>query len=373
MRIQAAVSREGQPFPVIEEVDLEDPRPGEIRVRITATGICHTDLSCHSGRGMPVPRPVVLGHEGAGVVEAVGEAVTSVEVGDHVVLSGASCGDCPSCRAARPMYCRDGVKLTFSAVRVDGSSPLSQNGKPIAGAFFGQSSFATHAIASARSATKVPKELPLDLLGPLGCGIITGAGSVIEALRVRPGQSIAIFGAGSVGLAAVMAARIAGARRIAVVDINPGRLRLAEDLGATDTVVGGDEAAERLKKIEPFGFDFTFNNVTMPSVHLLALNNLAKEGTAGFVARAAGAFNPPMTQMLSGGHKMQGILGGNAVPQLFIPLMIDYWRKGMFPFDKLVTRFDFADIGEAWKACESGDAIKPVLMIGEPARAGGTA
>lgn len=364
MRIQAAVSRENQPFPVIEELDLEDPRPDEIRVKMVATGICHTDLSCHSGRGMPVPRPVVLGHEGAGVVEAVGEAVKSIAVGDHVVLSGASCGECPSCRSARPMYCQDGVKLTFSAVRIDGSSPLSQNGKPVAGAFFGQSSFATHAIAPAKSATKVAKELPLHLLGPLGCGIITGAGSVLEALRVRPGQSIAIFGAGSVGLAAVMAAKIAGARRITVVDINADRLKLAQELGATETVIGGDDAAAKLKQIEPNGFNFTFNNVTAPSVHLLAVNNLAKEGTAGFVSRSAGDFVPPMTQMLSGGHKMQGILGGNAVPQLFIPLMIDYWQRGQFPFDRLVTKFDFADIGEAWQACATGDAIKPVLMIG---------
>lgn len=364
MRIQAAVSRENQPFPVIEELDLEEPRVDEIRVRIVATGICHTDLSCHSGRGMPVPKPVVLGHEGAGIVEAVGDAVKSIAVGDHVVLSGSSCGECPSCRSARPMYCRDGVKLTFSAVRVDGSSPLSQNGKPVAGAFFGQSSFATHVVAPARSATKVPRDIPLHLLGPLGCGIITGAGSVIEALRVRPGQSIAIFGAGSVGLAAVMAARIAGARRIAVIDLDTARLKLAEELGATDTLLGDETAADRLKQIEPFGFDFTFNNVTAPSVHLLAVNNLAKEGTAGFVSRSAGDFVPPMTQMLSGGHKLQGILGGNAVPQIFIPLMIDYWRRGQFPFDRLVTTFDFADIGEAWKACGSVEVIKPVLMIG---------
>ena len=364
MRIEAAVTRENQPHPMIETLDLAEPRANEIRVRIVATGICHTDLSCHSGRGMPVPRPVVLGHEGAGIVEAVGEGVSNLVAGDHVVLSGASCGDCPSCRAARPMYCRDGVKLTFAAVRMDGSSPLSQNGQPVAGAFFGQSSFATHVVANARSATKVPKDVPLHLLGPLGCGIITGAGSVIEALKVRPGQSIVIFGAGSVGLAAVMAARLTGARRIAVVDVNADRLKLASELGATDTVPGGDGAQGALKELEPFGFDFAFNNVTVPAVHMQAVNALGKEGTAGFVSRSAGDFIPPMTQMLSGGHKLQGILGGNAVPQSFIPFMIDYWRRGQFPFERLITEFDFADIGEAWRACASGEAIKPVLRIG---------
>lgn len=365
MRIQAAVSRRGDACPRLGEVDLAAPRLGEMRIRIAATGICHTDLSCHSGRGMPVPDPVVLGHEGAGVVDAVGEGVVGFEKGDAVVLSGNSCGCCPACHAARPMYCRDGFKLTFGAMRVDESSPMQQNGRPVAGSFFGQSSFATHVIVSVRSAIKVARDLPVHLLGPLGCGMITGAGSVLEALRVRPGDSMVIFGTGNVGLAAVMAARIVGAFRIVAVDVDATRLSLATSLGATDTVLADAGTGAVLREIAPHGFDFSFNTVTSLDTHRLAVECLAPEGTAGFVARPIGDFVPPMTKMLSGGITLRGILGGNAVPQRFIPKLIDWWRRGLFPFERLITEFDFSRIDEAWRAFGQGEVIKPILRMPE--------
>jgi aryl-alcohol dehydrogenase len=363
MRIAAAVSRAGTPAPVIEDVDLEAPRADEVRVRIVATGICHTDLHCHSGRGMPVPRPIVLGHEGAGVVEEVGAGVAGLQVGDHVVLSGGSCGTCPSCRSARPTYCRDAMRLAFGGQRVDGSSPLSQNGERIGGAFFAQSSFATHAVVPERSAVKVDKDVPLHLLGPLGCGIITGAGSVIEAFRLRPGQSITVFGVGSVGLAAVMAARLAGAKRIVAVDMDQRRLDLAKELGATDTLLSGDGIDGVLREIQPDGYDYSFNTTAAPAVYEAAVNCLGMEGTAGFVTRPAGEWSPNIARLLAGGRKMQGILGGSAAPQLFIPMMIDYWKQGRFPFDRLVQTFAFEEIGAAWEECHAGSAIKPVLMM----------
>jgi len=363
MKTTAAVSRLGQPHPVIEEIELEDPRPDEVLVRMVATGICHTDLYAHSGRGMPVPRPIVLGHEGAGVVEQVGVGVRGLAPGDHVVLSGGSCGLCPSCRNARPTYCRDTMKLSFGGMRGDGSSPLSQNGERIAGSFFAQSSFARHAIVPERSAVKVPADVPLELLGPLGCGIITGAGSVLEAFKVRPGQSIAIFGAGSVGLAAVMAARIAGAAKIIAVDVDEKRLALAKEMGATDAVKSSDSVVGALREINHDGYDFSFNTTAVPSVYEAAIAVLGMEGTAGFVTRPQGEWVAPVASILAGGRKLQGILGGSAAPQLFIPLMIDYWRQGRFPFERLITRFDFDDIATAWQACEDGSAIKPILMM----------
>lgn len=366
MKIAAAVSREGSPSPVIEQVELEAPRVDEVRVRIVATGICHTDLACHSGRGMPVPKPIVLGHEGAGVVEEIGAGVSSLKVGDHVVLSGGSCGQCPSCRAARPTYCRDAMRLAFGGQRVDGSSPLSQNGARIGGSFFAQSSFATHAIVPERSAVKVDHAVPLHLLGPLGCGIITGAGAVIEAFRLRPGQSIAIFGVGSVGLAAVMAARLAGASRIVAVDVDPRRLALAKDLGATDTIASSEGVDGALREIRPDGYDYSFNTTSVPAIYESANTCLGMEGTAGFVTRPAGDWAPKVGAMLAGGRKMQGILGGSAAPQLFIPMLIDYWKQGRFPFERLVQTFAFDEIAAAWAECHSGDAIKPVLMM-EPA------
>ncbi|HEV2701130.1 MAG TPA: NAD(P)-dependent alcohol dehydrogenase [Steroidobacteraceae bacterium] len=363
MRISAAVSREGRPHPVIEQVELDEPRSDEVRVRLLATGICHTDLFCHAGLGVPTPRPIVLGHEGAGVVESVGTGVLGLAAGDHVVLSGASCGGCPSCHAGRPTYCRDAIRLSFGGRRADGSSPLSQNGEPMAAAFFAQSSFATHTVVPERSAVKVPKDIPLHLLGPLGCGFITGAGSVLEAFRLRPGQSIVVFGAGSVGLAAIMAARLAGASRIVAVDINPLRLELAIALGATSAVPFAGDTGSALQALQPCGFDFSFNTTSSPAVYSLAVDLLANEGTAGYVTRPRGEWSPNMAALLAGGRRLQGILGGSANPQVFIPQLLDYWRQGRFPFERLITEFPFADIGSAWAACESSAVVKPVLRM----------
>src|SRR5215472_14131726 len=207
MKTEAAVSREGQPFPQIETLDLEGPLPGEVLVRIAASGICHTDLGVHAGHGGGglTPKPVVLGHEGAGVVEKVGEGVTTLKSGDRVVMSGASCGACPSCRRNLPSYCRDMMRRNFGGLRADGASAYSQNGERIHGHFFGQSSFARHTVAPERSCVKLPDDMPLEIAAPMGCGVITGTGAVINSLGVGAGQSIAIFGVGGVGLSAVMA------------------------------------------------------------------------------------------------------------------------------------------------------------------------
>ncbi|MGH8259201.1 MAG: NAD(P)-dependent alcohol dehydrogenase [Steroidobacteraceae bacterium] len=363
MKIYAAVSRTGQSHPLIEPLELEEPRAGEVRIRMVATGICHTDLYCHAGLGVPVPRPIVLGHEGAGVVDAVGPGVQSLAPGDPVVVSGASCGHCPKCRAGRPTYCRDTMRLSFGGGRADGTSPLSRDGEPIHGSFFAQSSFATYIVSPERSAVKVPRDAPLHLLGPLGCGIITGAGSILEAFRLRPGDSLVVFGVGSVGMAAVMAARIAGASRIVAVDVAPERLRLARELGATEAIASDTATAGALRDIEPDGFTFSFNTTTSPEVYTLATDCLACEGTAGFVTRPRGEWSPNMTTMLASGRRLQGILGGSAAPQVFIPLLIDYWRQGRFPFDRLIREFPFSDIGAAWEACTRGEVLKPVLRM----------
>ncbi len=355
------MSRAGDAHPIIEDAELDEPRADEVRIRIVATGICHTDLACHDGAGVPIPRPIVLGHEGAGIVEDVGSAVTGLAVGDPVVLSGASCGECPKCQAGRPTYCRDAMKLTFGGARRDGSSPLSQAGESIRGMFFGQSSFATHVVAPARSAVKVPDDVPLHLMGPLGCGIITGAGAVIEAFRLRPGESIVVFGVGSVGLAAVMAARLAGASRIVAVDVSVERLRLAHMLGATEAIDSSAASGAVLREIEPDGFTYSFNTTNVADVFTTATECLASEGTAGFVTRPSSPWAPNIASVLASGRKIQGILGGSAAPQIFIPRLIEYWRQGRFPFDRLIGVFPFEEIERAWQACKQGTVVKPVL------------
>ena len=255
------------------------------------------------------------------------------------------------------------MTLSFGGRRADGSSPLSQGGAQISGAFFAQSSFATYANVPQSTAVKVPADLPLHLLGPL-CGVSsTCVGSMLEAFKVAPGQSVVIFGVGSVGLAAVMAARLAGASSEVAVDISAQRLALATALGATDVVTSDDATAAALRDIQPHGFTYSFNTTAAPSVFTLATTCLANEGTAGFVTRPRGEWAPNIAQLLAGGRKLQGILGGSANPQSFVPLMLDYWRQGRFAFDRLITEFAFADFGDAWQACLAGDVIKPVLKM----------
>src|SRR5262245_31404181 len=206
MQIRAAVATaKSEPF-AIEALEIDDPRDDEVLVRMVGVGICHTDLIVRD-QYYPTPLPAVLGHEGAGVVERVGARVTKVQPGDHVVLSYLSCGTCPNCQRGQMFYCPQLFALNFGGGRLDGSKALRRRDSAISSHFFGQSSFATRAIANQRNAVKVSPDAPLHLLGPLGCGIQTGAGAVMNSLNPRAGSSIAVFGAGAVGTSAIMAAR----------------------------------------------------------------------------------------------------------------------------------------------------------------------
>lgn len=361
MKIQAAVSREiGQP-PSIETLEMEDPRPGEILVRVVASGICHTDLGVNS---RPGPRPIVLGHEGAGIVERVGAGVTRLVPGDHVVLSVNYCGECPSCERNFHSYCYEMLPRNFGGTRMDGTSPLSKNGDKIHARFFGQSSFATYSLADERSAIPVSKDLSLETLGPLGCGVQTGAGTIINSLKVRAGDSIAIFGTGSVGLSAVMAARLVGAARIIAVDVVPSRLALAMELGATDALNASDgDAGKVILETTRYGVNYTLNTTNVPAIYAQALACLAHQGIAAFLAPPRGDWTPDMFHMLSGGRSVRGILGGDSTPSLFVPMLIDYYRQGRFPFDRLIKVYPFDRIAEAFADSESGRTIKPVLRM----------
>ena len=229
MKIKAAIVREkGHPF-VIEEIDLDEPRADEVLVRMVGSGLCHTDLVARD-QYLPVPLPGVFGHEGAGVVEKVGSAVKKVQPGDHVVMSYLSDGTCPSCKKGVPTHCSTFFPGNFSGARLDGSTTMRKGSEIIHGSFFSQSSFASHSLANERNVVKVDADLPLEMLGPLGCGIQTGAGGVINSLKARPGTSIAVFGAGSVGVSAIMAAVVSGCTTIIAVDVNDGRLEDGQEL-----------------------------------------------------------------------------------------------------------------------------------------------
>lgn len=362
MKITAAVFRDKSGHAEIETLELEDPREDEILVRMVAVGVCHTDIKVSTSDMSP--RPIVLGHEGAGIVERVGSRVSKVAAGDHVVMTYDACGHCPSCLANQRTYCDEVGPRSFGGLRPDGTTPLSRNGTRIAGRFFGQSSFASYALGYERNVVKVPKDAPLDLLGPLGCGLQTGAGAVINALKMGVGQSIAVFGTGSVGLSAVMAARLMGAARIIAVDVLPNRLQMARELGATDTVnANSEDALQAVSRITGRGADFTLDTTGVGSVIQQAVACLAPLGTAGFVASPAEPVAIPIRHLMLGGRKLRGIVEGESIPDLFIPLLVEFQRQGRFALERLVKFYPFERINEAIHDSESGATIKPILRM----------
>lgn len=364
---RAAVLRQAGGVPVIEPVTLEEPRADELLVEIRGVGVCHTDMVMRD-QHLPVPLPVVLGHEGAGIVRAVGKDITDFAPGDPVVLSFMSCSHCASCEDDAPAYCHNWFALNFFGARADGSTGLvDAQGHRVHSHIFGQSSFASHALVNRRNAVKVPSDLPIELLGPLGCGIQTGAGAVLNSCRVRAGSSVAVIGAGAVGLSAVMAARIAGARTIVALDINPVRIDLALGLGAThafradaDSYPGHARAAGCSA-----GFDYIFDTTGLTELVNEALAALAPRGELALVgAYAPGApVGTDPTFLMSGGRIIRGVVEGSADPQRFIPELIELYREGQFPFDRLIDCFAFDDIAEAIAAGESGQVVKPVLIL----------
>ncbi|KZY31285.1 alcohol dehydrogenase [Roseovarius sp. HI0049] len=360
----AVIEQRDGPF-VMHDVALEAPRPDEVLIRMVATGICATDAHVR-GQLMPVPLPAILGHEGAGVVEQVGSSVTHLKPGDRVVLSYHSCGQCKPCHTAHAAYCEKVWEANFAGARLDGSIGVTRQGpEKIHAHFFGQSSFATYALAHQRNTVKVTADVPLEILGPLGCGFQTGAGAVLKAMKVPAGASIAVFGVGAVGLAAIMAARVAGAATIIAVDVNPERLELAKELGATHGVNAGGvtDVAAMIRQIEQRGVEFVLDTSGRSANLDAGIAALAPMGHFGFVAFGEHSGAVVDASRLSVGQTLQGIIQGDAVSALMIPELIDLYRSGRFPFDRLITFYDFADINEAFEDVAAGRAIKAVLRF----------
>ncbi|MCU1682802.1 MAG: alcohol dehydrogenase [Amycolatopsis sp.] len=357
---KAAVLRAADgPF-VIEDVVLDPLGPEDLLVRIAGTGMCHTDLVARDPAFAAALLPAVLGHEGSGVVTAVGGEVTDFEVGDHVVMSFDSCGGCGLCRGGDPAYCENFLASNLSGRRRDGRpGATGSDGATVNSRWFAQSSYAGFAVATRRNAVKVDPALPLELLGPLGCGLQTGAGVVFNEMNLRPGQSVAVFGAGTVGLAAVMAAKIAGATDIVVVDTHPGRLEMAVELGATRVYPGSLELVTRILGGEP-GVDHTLDTTSVPAVMAAAVQVLAPRGGAVLVGGGAGALTIRPPQLA--GRRLTYVLEGSAVPQEFIPILLGHWRDGRFPFDRLIRTYPLSEINQAEADSLSGVTIKPVLI-----------
>jgi aryl-alcohol dehydrogenase len=365
---QAAICYGGdRPF-AIEDVTLDEPRADEVLVRIHACGVCHTDMAVRDQQ-LPPSLPAILGHEGAGVVEKVGRGVSHVKPGDRVIMSFNSCGHCPSCDIHKPTYCYNFVPQNWLGTRADGSATTHQGDKPVNAHFFGQSSFATYALAHARNVVKVPESaahISLTTLAPLGCGLMTGAGAVLRTMAVRKGAPIAIFGAGAVGLGAIMAAKIAGAHPIIAVDVHDSRLALAGDLGATHTIDGKSEnAVAKIGEIAPLGLSYAFDTTGINTLIQDAFGLLSPLGILGIVGASSPADNLVFNEasFMGGGKRVMGILGGDSDLVTFLPELVEHHLAGRFPHDRLIKAFPFSEINEAFHAGESGEVVKPVLVM----------
>jgi len=366
MEITAVIAREAnKPF-TVEKIQLdENIRDDEVLVRVVAAGLCHTDIVCRD-QYYPVPLPFVPGHEGAGIVEKVGKNVTKVVPGDHVVLTFNSCGTCPSCLEGEPGYCHELFGYNFAGARPDdGSGTMRKGDEHIHGCFFSQSSFGDHAIATERNVVKVRKDAPLELLGPLGCGIQTGAGGVMNSLHPRAGSSIAVFGAGGVGLSAVMAAVVVGCTTIIAIDVKPARLKLAKELGATHVIdASSGNPVEEIQKITGGGANYTLETTALPAVLRQAVDSLTLRGVCGLIGAAPLGTEAALDMnSIMFGRTIRGIIEGDSVPDIFIPRMVDLFMQGRFPIDKLMKKYKLADINEAVSDSEKGTTIKPILVM----------
>lgn len=369
MRISAAVTRTPGAAFVVETVELDEPAPDEVRVRITATGLCHTDIVVRD-QLLPTPLPAVLGHEGAGVVEAVGSEVEGVRIGDHVVLGFAACRNCGPCGDGQPAYCSHFFELNFAGRRTDGSSSLSSPRGEISSHFFGQSSFATHANVQARNVVIVSSEAPLDLLGPLGCGIMTGAGAVLNTLAVKESQSVLVSGGGPVGLSGVMAAKAAGADPIILVDPLESRRSLAMELGATHVIdPDAGDLNEAVRQITPNGVERILESSGSVAAIEKAISLLGTRGRFAMVGvpkSLEATLSVPVLPMLSLGSSICGVTEGDADPQKFIPELLAMHRDGRFPFDRLITQYPLSRINEAIEDQHAGRCVKAVLVMDRP-------
>ncbi len=361
MKITAAITHGIDSKFSLEEVELAAPGTNEVLIKVHSCGVCHTDEAARLGH-LPVPMPIVLGHEASGVIEALGPGVEGFDIGDHVGVSYASCGHCENCLEGHPYACENFNAINFGGVTNNGVTVLSKDGTPLH-SFFGQSGFATYALVNTRSIFKADKDIDLGLLGPLGCGIQTGAGAVLNRLKPKAASSIAIFGCGSVGLSALMAAKIAGCTTIIAVNRSERPLEIAKELGATHTIClkeVADPAAE-IKKITNGGVHYSIDSTGRGEIVRMALNSTKFLGQTVVVGATGDITFNVQAELMGDAKSLIGVVEGDSVPQVFIPALIRYYKAGMFPFDKLITYYPFEEIQKAFD--ESSKTIKSILVM----------
>ncbi|WP_410873127.1 NAD(P)-dependent alcohol dehydrogenase [Nocardia sp. A7] len=360
MRTTAVLSRDPAAEFSIEPIEVDEPRGGEILVRIVAAGICHTDLVTR--RAGAADRPILLGHEGAGVVAAIGPDVRTVRPGDHVVLTFRHCGTCRNCAAGRPAYCHHATALNQFGRRAHDTPRILLDGAPILDGFFGQSSFAGYALTTEDNTVVIDPAIDLTVAAPFGCGFQTGAGAVLNALRPEPGAWVAVYGAGAVGMAGLLAARTVPDVRVVVVETSAARRELAVELGADAALDPADgPTAARIRELTGDGATHALDTTGIATVLGDAVAALAVGATV--VAVGLGRGTPPVdvSDLVLRGKVIRGCLEGDSVPGTFIPELLDLFATGRFPVDRLIARYPHTEVGTALADQRAGTVVKPVL------------
>ena len=300
-----------------------------------------------------------------GIVERTGPQASVLRPGDHVVLSFAACGHCGPCQSGRPAYCQTARQLNLAVRRPDGRCAHHAAGQPVSAGFFGQSSFASHALVRERDAVRVRKDVPLAALAPLGCSVQTGAGGVLNVLKPAAGSSIAIFGLGAVGLSALMAARLAGCARIIAIDLHASRLDMATEFGATDLLkVDDTSSAARVQTLIPGGVDFAVEATGIPAVMAEAVAATHRTGISLMLGLPPPTAKIPLDAgLLLGGRTIRASIEGDSVPALFIPQLVDLQRTGQLPFDRMCRTYPLDAINEAVRDCREGGTVKPIITM----------
>lgn len=361
----AILEAAGQPLR-IDEVHFGAPGSGEVLVRLVAAGVCHSDVNVMQGV-VPFPLPGILGHEGAGIVEQVGPGVRSVRPGDKVVLSFSSCGSCAACAEDHPAYCSTWIpRNVFGDMRGEDAGVITRDGKPLAANFFGQSSFGSFAIADEQSTVKVSDDADLVTLAPLGCGVLTGFGSMWNVLKPAAGDIVAVYGAGAVGLSGIIAASLCSPSQLIAIDVVDERLELASALGATATISGRlEDVAARIAEItEGHGVDKSFDTTANPRVARTALDVTAIRGTVLVGGAAASGTEIPVDiQSMLTGKVLRGVTMGDANPHELIPRLVTLHAEKKLPLEKLQRRYSLDELNTAAQDICSGATIKPVIVF----------
>jgi len=367
--MRAAVVHQAREAPRLEDVDVSEPLFGEVLVKIAASGICGSDLHVVHGRSNAARNmPVILGHEGAGIVEAVGPGVDDLKPGDHVVIAMfGPCGHCGNCSSGRLQHCDGPERRSAFGEMPDGSTRLRREGRPVY-PFVGVGSLAEYAVVRRAMVVKVSPDLPLDRLCITACAVTTGLGAVFNVAQVAPGSTVAVIGCGGVGLNVVQGARIAGASRVIGIDRNPKKLGLADNLGATHCIEAGDDPqaiAAAVRQIVPRGVDFAFEVVGSVALVKQAMGLTGPGGTVVMVGSVPWGEDVAVNAgLLFGERKLVGCLGGSNIPGREIPRIIDLYEQGKLYLDELVGHtFPLASIGEAFANAEKADDARTLVSI----------